>query len=177
MYQKKSINMHPFFPPEISDIVLHYLLEINPFLSAKISKYWYYKAMPIIWDEIDLNMCSKGIRSSSAMDFYRKQRAYCFYNIFAQPDRAKIKNANCLKFITKLKPFNKFHPGTIVNIVKKCPNLKEVNFLEFNSNNIPYHAIAKFARLNRNNILVWIGSIKQHALPKNHVEGISISRG
>ena len=40
MYQKKSINMHPFFPPEISDIVLHYLLEIDPCLCDQAKVYY-----------------------------------------------------------------------------------------------------------------------------------------
>ena len=165
-----------FISQEIIDIILENLLNINPYLCAKITKYWYYKAMPRIWSDIDLNAYPKRFTSPAAIDFYRQQRAYRFYNTFIQSERARIKNANCLKFITKLKPFKKFHPGTVVNIVKKCPNLEEINFAEFNSNNIPYHAIAKFANLKHHSILVRIGSIDQHTLPNNYVEGIIIYR-
>jgi hypothetical protein len=42
-------------PQEIILIILEKLMDIDPFLVAKVSKYWYYEAMPKIWGCINLN--------------------------------------------------------------------------------------------------------------------------
>jgi hypothetical protein len=136
----------PFIPPEISDIILENLLDINPFLCAKISKYWYYLAMPKIWNDINLNTLPLGYTQKPFMNVntYVQKRAYNFYTTYIHPTNAKLKNANCLKFIRKLEPNSSSYPRTIVNILKKCPNLEEMNFASFKEVNIPYEAILKY---------------------------------
>ena len=134
-------------PQEIILIILEKLMKTNPFLVAKVSKYWYYEAMPKIWSCTDLNDGYKAIfyPMSRSQQNFEISRAYDFYNKFIQRTSTLIiqKDANCLKFITKLIPLYKFYPGTVINIIRKCPNLEELDFIAFRRD-IPYEAIIKY---------------------------------
>src|SRR5271154_4219574 len=44
-----------FIPQDLILIILEKLMDINPILCARISKYWYYRAMPKIWGYVNLN--------------------------------------------------------------------------------------------------------------------------
>ena len=124
--------------------------------------------MPRIWSDIDLNDAYPQYQPNSLKNKANQTRAYKFYYTFISPKTSGkkehyIENANCLKFITKLKPFNKFYTGTVVNILKKCPNLIAINLSDFKGN-IPYNAILNFCpKVN----LIFINCC--HAAPYYHV--------
>ena len=73
------------YPPEIDDIILHYLVDINPFLSAQLSKYWYSKVMPKIWNNINLNDPLPGRPTNCIKVSMTYKRAYSFYYRFITP--------------------------------------------------------------------------------------------
>ena len=134
-------------PQELILIILEKLMDIDPFLIAKVSKYWYYKAMPKIWGCINLNneARAKNYLISRRRWIPSNVRAYDFHKKFIQRTSTLTlqKDANCLKFITKLTPYFNFYSGTVVNIIRKCPNLEELDFRVFLAD-IPYEAIVRF---------------------------------
>jgi hypothetical protein len=151
-------------PQELIIIILEKLMKTNPFLVAKVSKYWYYEAMPKIWDCLDLNYAYQALhnRMSRSVREYEIARAYDFYNKFIKcTTTLKIqKESNCLKFITKLIPYYEFYPGTVINIIRKCPNLEELDFSTF-ERGIPYEAIVRYCPK------IHTIYVKRHQIPSN----------
>jgi hypothetical protein len=170
-------------PQELIDIILEELLEINPYLCAKVSKYLYYKAMPKIWGTVDLNLKRKELYQSEMPEqlaFFAKNRAWSFYNIYINPKQdtkeaysgRTIMNANCLKFITKLEPYYYYYPGCVVNILKKCPNINTLDFQRFHYQ-IPYNSIVKFCIPNLRRLYI---NDNHHALPEFYLDGVTLHR-
>lgn len=168
-------------PQELIDIILEELFEINPYLCAKISKYWYYKAMPKIWSTVDLNLKHKEFYQNTMPEQlarFAKNRAWKFYNVYFNPKQdilentlgQTIINANCLKFITKLELYYYYYPGCVINILKKCPNIETLCFQRFYYE-IPYNGIVRFCP---NIKKIYINY--DHALPKFYLDGVDICK-
>ena len=155
-------------PQEIFDLIIEQLIRIDPFLCAKISKYCYYKAMPKIWGEVNLNKIVKRRSSHKYSGIYSiiarlKERAYSFYNIYVKKETA-LNNVICLQFITKLELPHCFYTGVIVNILKKCPNVEEIDFSKTKEKNVPYEAIVRYCPKIKK---IYIGNHIQHNTPED----------